>query len=336
MQYLPYLSEAGFEPTVASLFDAKYLEAMYSGRRNPVTLVKYLHRRLKQLKTETDLIWLEKEALPWVPWSLERMLWPRNIPIVADYDDAIFHRYDQSSNALIRFGLGRKIGHVMATAHTVFAGNEYLAQHAQRAGAHTTEIVPTVVDTDAYKTQQADRADGRPTIGWIGTPETWNNFARNFVPILRATALQENALCRVVGAEPKSRTEMPFEYLPWNEETEISLIKGMDVGLMPLPDTPWTRGKCGYKLIQYMACGLPVVASPVGVNSQIIEHGVNGFLAETDEEWQHSITLLLKDAALRSRMGAAGLRAVEERFSLKVWAPRVRDMLSRTIHETGK
>lgn len=336
MQYIPYLSAEGFEPQVASLFDAAYLQSMYSGRRNPLMLARYLRRRLRQLRTSADLIWLEKEALPWVPWLVERAFWPRSTPMIVDYDDAIFHRYDASKNSLVRFSLGHKIDRIMAAANIVFAGNSYLAERAKRAGAGKIEIVPTVVDTDAYRMQRAERQDGQLRIGWIGTPETWQNFARDFAPIFAEVAAQEGALCRLIGAEPVPRLEMPFEYLPWSEETEIAAINGMDVGLMPLPDTPWTRGKCGYKLIQYMACGLPVVASPVGVNAELVEHGVNGFLAETEEEWRNSIAILLSDRELREHMGAAGRRRVGADFSLQAWAPRVTRMLHQATGVTRK
>jgi len=109
------------------------------------------------------------------------------------------------------------------------------------------------------------------------------------------------------------------------------LIQSMAIGVMPLPDTPWTRGKCGYKLIQYMACGLPVIASPVGVNAEIVEHGVNGFLAETDAEWREALVTLLRDPDLRSRMGAAGRQKVEKQYSIQVWGPRVAGMLSQVV-----
>jgi glycosyltransferase involved in cell wall biosynthesis len=127
-----------------------------------------------------------------------------------------------------------------------------------------------------------------------------------------------------------------LEILPWTEDSEVSLIQSMDIGLMPLPETPWTRGKCAYKLIQYMACGLPVVASPVGVNCEVVEHGVNGFLAATNEEWRSAVETLMSDADLRRRMGNAGRKKVEESYSLQVWGPRVAQMLRRVADEGRK
>ena len=126
-----------------------------------------------------------------------------------------------------------------------------------------------------------------------------------------------------------------LDLVKWTQEGEVPFLQTLDVGIMPLTDTPWARGKCGYKLIQYMACGLPVVASPVGVNRDIVEHGVNGFLAETDAEWRSAIETLLADGELRRRMGAAGRRKVEEHYSLQVWGPRVAQML-RSVADEGR
>lgn len=327
MQYLPYLADIGLEIQVESLFDTDYLEQMYKGRRSTLTLTKSLLRRMYRMREQADVIWLENEALPWFPWVIEKRFWPRSTPVVTDYDDAIFHRYDQSRNPVIRNILGHKIDHVMRASSVVVAGNQYLADRAKAVGAKRVEIVPTVVDLVPYQQAIGQRDDDRLRLGWIGTPETWASFATKFAGWIEQVARQEGAVFRVVGAEPVPRSEGPFEFLPWSEEAETSLVKGMDVGLMPLPDTPWTRGKCGYKLIQYMACGLPVVASPVGVNSDIVQHGVNGFLAETPQDWLEALHSLLSDPVLRRRMGEAGRKTVEERYSLTVYGPRVASLL---------
>ena len=334
MQYIPYLSEAGFDVEVASLFDAEYLDEMYAGRRSIASMKRYYLNRLHQLRSSSDLVWLEKEALPWIPWPIEKLVWPKNIPVVSDYDDAIFHRYDQSRHGVVRAALGRKIDHVMRASKVVFAGNEYLAERARKAGAERVEIVPTVLDTKAYTPGQIENPDGRVRLGWVGTPETWSSFASQYADMLSDEASKLGAVCRLVGAVAVSRFEEPFEFLPWSEETEVASIKGMDIGLMPLPDTPWTRGKCGYKLIQYMACGLPVVASPVGVNTEIVEHGVNGFLAETQDEWRAAIRTLINNPELRMKMGREGRRKVEMRYSLQVQAPRIIKILQDITRQT--
>lgn len=330
MQYLPALKAAGLEVTVASFFDDAYLQQLYVGKRVLGDMVRYYQGRLAQCRAaqQADVIWVEKEALPWLPWALERLALPRGVPVVSDYDDAVFHRYDMSRRPLVRAVLGRKIDGVMKHSALVTAGNAYLADRARAAGARRVEIVPTVVDAQAYRPGLAAHADGRPRIGWIGTPQTWSKYGVPRTAFFQDFALRHGAMFRLVGARMEAAVENAFEYLPWAEASEVACIQSMDIGIMPLMDDPWERGKCGYKLIQYMACGLPVIASPVGVNTEIIEHGVNGFLAETDEDWRTALEALVCDPALRERMGRAGREKVGNCYSLQVQGPRIADLLT--------
>ncbi|WP_407474997.1 glycosyltransferase family 4 protein [Sulfitobacter sp. PM12] len=334
MQYLPYLKREGFNIRVAPFFDDTYLNALYAGQKKRGSTLSYMVDRIAQLRASPlpDMVWLEYEALPWIPWLIERAFLPRGIPIVSDYDDAVFHRYDRHTRGIVRAALGKKINHVMAASDLVLAGNPYLADHAQRASASQVEIVPTVVDLDTYELRAEAVTKDKLRVGWIGTPQTWQALAHPVHKVLDSILAEKNALFVAVGAGMQSETAGTIEIRPWAEDTEVAMIQGMDIGVMPLPNTPWTRGKCGYKLIQYMACGLPVVASPVGVNRDIVEDGVNGFLAENDDEWRTAIEKLLDDPALRRRMGAAGRRKVEEKYSLQVWGPRVAQML-RSVAE---
>jgi hypothetical protein len=255
--------------------------------------------------------------------------------MVTDYDDAVFHRYDLHGSSGIRRVLGTKIDKVMRHSSTVFAGNTYLADRARAAGAPRVEIVPTVVDVDSYNFKSSAIECGRRHIGWIGTPGTWKEYMTPMMPLLGSIAETHGARVLTIGAGQAAEPHPVLDSLPWSEESEVALIHKMDIGIMPLTDTPWALGKCGYKLIQYMACGLPVVASPVGVNADIVEHGVNGFLASTDAEWRDAIGTLLSVPDLRRRMGAAGRKKVERDYSLQVWGPRVAAML-RDVALRGK
>jgi len=338
MQYLPFMARDGLHVQVAPFFDDAYLKALYSGQGARGSTTGYMLQRVRQMRRRPapDLIWLEKEALPWIPWLIERALLPRRVPIVSDYDDAVFHRYDKHPRGAVRAVLGCKIGGVMAASDLVVAGNQYLADHARHSGANRVEIVPTVVDLAQYTVRCEPTIDSRLSVGWIGTPETWEAFGKSMHALLNDTLAVNGARFQAVGAKLAPQKIGTLDIVPWTEETEVSAIQSMDIGVMPLTDTPWARGKCGYKLIQYMACGLPVVASPVGVNKDIVEHGVNGFLAETDKEWRSAIETLLSDAELRRRMGAAGRKKVEESYSLQVWGPRVAQMLRRVAEEGRK
>lgn len=329
LQYIPALSSADFDMDIVPFFDDSYLESLYAGELSGFATAGYFIGRLQKLLVakKPDLVWVEKEAFPWLPWPIERAILPRNIPIVSDYDDAVFHRYDRHKNAAVKLFLGRKIDGVMAHSDLVVAGNQYLADRAIAAGAQRVEIVPTVVDMEAYSIEHLPSDDDCARIGWIGSPSTWKEYMVPMLSLLLSVATKQDAIIRAVGADHTAQSSSKLELLLWSEKTEITTIQGMDIGIMPLDDSPWARGKCGYKLIQYMACGLPVIASPVGVNSEIVEHGVNGFLVQTEEEWTNALKTLLTNPELRKRMGTAGRKKVEQEYSLQIYGPKVAGLL---------
>jgi glycosyltransferase involved in cell wall biosynthesis len=328
-QFLPFLEEAGLECEVAPLFDDRYLATKYRDRRaHPVDLARALARRLLQLLRvrQFDLLVLEYELLPYFPAWIERLLARRGVRYVVDYDDALFHQYDQHRRGLVRSLLGDKIASVMRGARLVTVGNEYLADYAAHAGAKWVEQVPTVVDLRKYARRPADNAGGTVTIGWIGSPATakyLDAVAGPLAQVCRSTG----ARVRLIGAGAATLPGVPVDLLAWDEATETLNIAEFDIGIMPLADGPWERGKCGFKLIQYMACGVPVVASPVGVNRRIVEPGVHGFLASSSQQWVQALTDLVQDASLRARMGAEGRRRVENFYSTQVVAPRLARLL---------
>lgn len=330
MLFMPEMVRQGLHPDLHPLFDDAYLDRLYSGAPKGRSALQALLRRFGDLSRarQSDLLWIEKEALPWLPWMVERMLLPRGVPYVVDYDDAVFHRYDLHRRAAVRAVLGRKLDHLMRGAALVTAGNAYLADRARAAGAPWVEIVPTVVDTAQYL-PAFPAAQDAPVIGWIGSPSTWWEYVFPILPRLIDTATRSGARLLAVGAGAGTPPHPRIAFEDWTEETEVDHIRRMDIGIMPLIDSPWARGKCGYKLIQYMACGLPVVASPVGVNTQIIDHGVNGFLAESPAEWDDALARLAADPALRHRMGAAGRQKVERHYSLQVWGPILTGFLAK-------
>ncbi|WP_297758791.1 glycosyltransferase family 4 protein [Thermosynechococcus sp.] len=331
MQFAPILAEHGIETCFNPLLDNRYLRGLYGGTLCFGAAFRSYARRLRDLirSRNADVIWLEKEALPWVPALVEHALMPKGVPVVTDYDDALFHRYDQHHSVLVRHLLGHKIDKVMARSALVMAGNRYLADRALVAGAPWVETVPTVVDITRYQPKPLEARQGEVVIGWIGSPSTWNNDLKPIVPLLTAIAHDSKARLHVIGSHALPDLHPLVNIIPWVEEEEVARIQAMDIGIMPLTDTPWARGKCGYKLIQYMACGLPVVASPIGVNCEIVEHGVNGFLASTPAEWQEALKTLIANPSLRVEMGLAGRRKVESQYSLQVWGPRVAELFYR-------
>lgn len=333
-QYLPFMREHGIELEIAPLLDDDYVRDLYSGkgRRMLGILGAYLGRVRRLLRARTfDLVWIEKELFPMLPAWGEGLLGILGIPYMVDYDDAIFHNYDLHPSRIVRSCLGTKIDQVMKWAAVVIVGNDYLGERARHAGAKRVENLPTVVDLNRY--QVVPKPQGAPfTIGWIGSPAT-AKYIRLIQPALSEVCRDGKACVVLVGSGPVELADVPVAVLPWSEDSEVASIQGFDVGIMPLPDEPWERGKCGYKLIQYMACGRPVIASPVGVNQQIVEHGVNGFLASGTTDWVKALNELRDNVTLREAMGRAGRSKVEKQYCVQVTAPRlveiVRDAAGR-------
>jgi glycosyltransferase involved in cell wall biosynthesis len=329
LQYLPHLHADGIAVDTRALLGDRYLETRYSGRRVPASaLVKAYAGRLADVVRARayDVVWLEKEVCPLLPAWAEAGLARLGIPYVVDYDDATFHYYDRHPVRAVRLLLGRKIDRVMRHAALVVAGNAYVAERAAHAGARRIEVLPSVVDLDRYPAGGPDPAVF--TIGWIGTPATVH-FLHALREPLRQLRREVPFRLVVVGAPAAGLEDLGAEPRPWAEETEVPDIRGFDVGIMPLSDGPWEQGKCGYKLVQYMACGKPVVASPVGINREIVQHGHNGFLADSPADWIQALKTLSQDAAGRRQMGAAGRSLVEARYCLARTAPR----LARWLHE---
>ena len=329
-QYLPYLTARGVEIVTAPFFSDEYVSNLYRGQRTSIkTILGAYLGRLSVLRRASafDLLWVEKELLPWVPAWLEFLLDTWKIPYAVDYDDAVFHRYDMHRALLVRSLLGHKIDRVMQHASLVIAGNEYLAERARRAGAPRVECLPSVVDVRQYSlTSSTDNSVFR--IGWIGSPVTapYLDLVREAIGKLSQETQVKLTLIGAGNIQPFAQTLT--EILPWSETVELEMSQKFDVGIMPLVDGPFERGKCGYKLIQYMASGLPVLASPVGVNQQIVEPGVNGYLAESSAGWLKALRELRDEKEKRILMGQAGRRKVEQLYNLQGTAPRLLELLS--------
>lgn len=277
----------------------------------------YLSRLLKLFTvSKYDLIVIEKELFPYLPAFAEQVLALLKVKYVVDYDDAIFHNYDLHPNKWVRSLLKSKIAQVMKGSSLVVAGNAYLQAYAQKAGAKHITIIPTVINTDHYAVKELENPE-EVVIGWIGSPITLK-YVKNIVPVLKELKSQYPLKLHIIGGKAGVDFEGHEEILEWTENTEAELIRQFDIGIMPLNDDAWEKGKCGYKLIQYMGCGLPVVGSPVGVNNEIIQDGVNGYKADDLDSWKRGLKMLLADKELRESMGKQGRALVEKKYSYKV------------------
>ncbi len=262
--YLSILERTGFQVTNAAFFGGDYVDKLYRGKFYGVGhLLRDYAKRVQRLlfAQSYDLIWIEKEVLPYLPACFERVFFGDK-PYVVDYDDLWHLRYTEQRNPLVRGILSHKLETIARRAAAVVVGNPVLADWAHRAGAQRVIEIPTVVDLKRY--QSKPLPDGRFTIGWIGTPIT-EKYLEVAAEPLRYMQERFGAKVRLIGvSENFSIPGVEIERVPWHEDTEADELSRCHVGIMPLTDGPWERGKCGYKLVQYMASARATVASPVG------------------------------------------------------------------------
>ena len=331
--YAPYLERAGIPFRFHSLLDSRYLSEKYAtGKTSKFGVLNAYLKQIRALLTlgKRDVAIVHLELFPYWPGVFVRFLTFRGVRLVYDFDDPFFHFYDQHRSGFVRALFGNKIRKIIRMATAVIAGNRYLAAYAAEEKRDAV-IIPSVVDLERYSTVKACFDPAKPfTIGWIGTPST--------VPHLRAAqkALTEfcsnrNARIVLVGSGTTGLEDFPAEIRPWSEATEVSDILEFDVGVMPLPDTPFNRGKGAMKIMQYMACGIPTIASPVGFNTEIVQHGKNGFLAESHDDWIRCLTTLYDQRELCRALGAEGRKTMEREFCLQVTAPRFVDFAKHVM-----
>ncbi len=325
-QFVTALSELNVNVEIAPLLRDNYLERLYSRQPKAIgdIIFDYFNRLICLMKARKfDLLWIEKELFPDLPGWFEYLLNFFGIRYVVDYDDAIFHNYDLSTNPWRRL-LGSKIDAVMRNASLVVCGNGYLADRAVSAGARQIAVLPTVIDLTRYSVRSSAYSE-KIVVGWVGSAATVK-YLDIALPALRELSKEYSVQLRVIGAE-FSAQGIEVDCRPWSENDEVRQIQKFDIGIMPLADSHWERGKCGYKLIQYMACGVPVIASPIGVNEVIVEDGASGYLARDLDAWLDALRRFASDSTTRKVFGSRGRQLVEERYCLQVIAPHLAKLL---------
>lgn len=322
--YHSFLKENGFIITVHPLFPNAYLPRFYkSGRKSYMLTLFGYTRRFFQVHFLRDyhVINIEYELFPYLPFPLEKWLLRNKKHHVFDYDDAIFHNYDSSKNRWIRKWCGDKIYRLASLADVVITGSPYLTKVLSIYAQKTVEI-PTSISLQQYVSTQAafvskrDKQDFR--IGWIGSPST-----SKFVVSIKDSLLQLQQLYNIklvlIGFYKKLETYLEgVDYVihDWQQDTEITLLKTCDAGIMPLTQEPFVHGKCGFKLIQYMACGLPTLSTPVEANIKI-NHGGNNLFATSAYEWFSCLLVMIQNRNLYLETGAENVSVVEKFYSIE-------------------
>lgn len=329
------LDAVGINLRIQSLLDNSYLLNRFAGSLPSIRDLCVAYRQRVRVLRHVDrfrLAIVYAELLPLLPaWFEQRLL---TLPYIFDLDDAFYLKYRTGRLGLLNPLLGSKIDRLIAGAAVVTAGSHVLEQYARRFNPSVV-LLPSVVDTDHYK--PAERSTPVPlsdsfTVGWIGSPST-APYLQSLVEPLRQLALERPVQLLVVGGAAPIIPGVEVIEQPWSLETEIPQIQSFDIGVMPLPDTAWARGKCAYKLIQCMACGVPVVASPVGANVDAVPAEC-GVLASSPDQWLAAFRSLAADPELRQRMGASARRWVQERYSLHSALPILAGVI-RQVEETN-
>jgi glycosyltransferase involved in cell wall biosynthesis len=338
-QFVPYLESVGFECEVRPFAARELFRAVQVGR----TTSQLFYAPFSCLKRAVDvyavprydMVIIHREAFPFFCPTIEKMVLRRHSRVVFSFDDAIYAGHRDTPNKkypwIYKMKYGPGVNEVLTKSVHVIAGSHRLAEHARQFNPQVS-IIPTVVDAKRYTYRAPATSAECLTIGWVGTRST-SPYLLDIAPVLRqlGEVFHGKIRFRMYG-DPQLRLPVPsYETLPFLLESEIEDIGRIDIGIMPLPDNEWTRGKCAFKAIQYMALGIPTVSSPVGMASEIIKHNVNGLLASTPGEWFEALSRLIRDAELRRRLAEEGRKTVEAYYSLDLWAPRFANLLDQIL-----
>lgn len=339
-QWEPFLKEAGVEITYAP-FETPELRNVLYRKGNALAKIKAIGKNLGQRKAdvravgEYHLVYVFREAALLGPAWFERQIAKSGVPMVFDFDDAVFVAYKSPSNGYLSYLKypGKTATICRLSAH-VMAGNQYLADYALKENPRVT-IIPTTIDTEKYIPLERTGESETLTIGWSGSFSTVQHLD-TIREVLQELAKSEKFKLRVIGTPEYDLPGVETEAIQWRSDSEIEDLQKIDIGLMPLPDEDWSRGKCGLKALQYMALGIPTICSPVGVNSTIIQDGENGYLADSKDKWIEKLKLLLHSPELRQKIGMAGRKTVEDGYSAISQAPRVLQVFRTAIEEKSR
>jgi glycosyltransferase involved in cell wall biosynthesis len=336
-QYIGFLAEHGFRTTFAPVLKPEDYDVVYSEGgylKKGLIAGRGLARRLLEAARlrRFDIVFVQREAVQLGTAWFEALAARARPPLVFDFDDAIWLRNVSDANRNLAW-LKRpaKTAKLIAMADLVFAGNAYLADYARRINPRVS-IVPTTIDTDYHVRDTTVPRGPAVCIGWTGSSTTLQHFDL-VVPVLRRLKERygDQLRFKLIGDPDYRHEKLGIRGEPWNAATEVRDLSDIDIGVMPLPDDEWARGKCGLKGLQYMALEIPTVMSPVGVNTEIIEDGVNGFLADGQDEWFAKLSTLIESESLRRELGSASRQTVESRYSVRSQQDRYLSLLSGVV-----
>jgi glycosyltransferase involved in cell wall biosynthesis len=323
-QWAPHLARDGIHVTFRPFVDRRLMAVLHGSgsvvAKGGLMLAALARRAREVARLDCDAVVVHRAACLAGPPVLERIV-AASRPLIFDFDDAIFLL--DTSRANRRFGRLKcpgKTATLCRISTHVTAGSGHLADYARGHSAEVS-VVPSSVDTERYRPRSNHDGRERVVVGWMGSATSQVHLER-FAPVLREIVARRPVELRVVSATPPNLPGIPHAWTRWSADGETAALAGFDIGIMPLTDDSWSRGKCAMKALQYMGMGVPTVAGCVGANAEVVTHGHDGFLAATPEDWVTQVTALIDAPTLRARIGTAGRRTVEERYSMLVCAAK--------------
>lgn len=321
-QYFDYLSENGFRcelsPLISAADDKVFYQPGHYLSKIMIGLKAWMRRwRDTRRMNNYDIIFIAREAFMTGSIFFEKRFRSSRAKLIYDFDDAIWiDVVSQNNKALAWLKDAGKTSKIIALADLVFAGNQFLADYA-RQFSERVAIVPTTIDTLQYRPDYTVKKD-IVTVGWSGSVSTVEHFTHALPALAKLKEKYGDRLhIKVIGDGKYRHEQLGIIGIPWRHATELDDLREIDIGIMPLPDNEWTWGKCGLKGLQYMALQIPTVMSPVGINKDIIQDGINGYLAATTEEWVEKISRLIDDPLHRVEIGKAGRETVVKKYSVE-------------------
>jgi glycosyltransferase involved in cell wall biosynthesis len=334
-QYIHFLEQNGYSFNFSYLLNEKQDRAFYRPKHYFSKLIILLQSTLKRWRQirksrKYDLIFVQREAFMLGSSFFEKKVAAKT-PMIFDFDDSIWLQNVSDANKKLSFLKdASKTSKIIKHAALVFAGNQYLADYAKEFNKNVV-IIPTTIDTHAYQFSKNGTTDEAVCIGWSGSFSTIQHFVYA-IPALKRIKEKfgQRVKFKIIGDGTYYCKELDTAGVNWKSDTELQDLSEIDIGIMPLPDDEWAKGKCGLKGLQYMALGIPAVMSPVGVNTEIIQNGVNGFLPATEDEWVNDMERLIESKELRRQIGEAGRKTVEEKYSVEAWKEKYLEYFEKT------
>lgn len=332
-QYLPFLADGSIHYCLRPFVNSKFYKILYSKGSNFKKCIYFLASCIKRLTdiirvVNYDIIFVHIEAFPFGPPLFELIFYAMGKPIIFDFEDAIYLPSPNKENILRWLRFPKKFYLNIGLSTHVMVCNNYLKEKLSSYNPNIT-VIPTSIDTDKFKLKTNKPSNDNLIIGWIGSHTTLPCL-KQIMPALQKLSKKYKFTLKIVGAG--TEIEIPGIKVineKWSLEKDVENFQSLDIGVYPLPDNKWAMAKTPFKTIQYMSVGVPTVASNVGGNREIIQDGINGFLASCEEEWLEKLSLLIEKPELRQKLGTAGRKTVEERYSLKINAPKFLEVIQK-------